>query len=65
MKLIALKRISRQLPEGAVFEMDPSRARALVAMKAAKAYEDTPDVPPVSPRRRGGYGRKDLQPESV
>lgn len=42
MKLIALKKISRQIPAGASFDMAAKFARPLIAMKAAKLAEDEP-----------------------
>lgn len=57
MKLVALKRLSAQRPVGTVFEESERRARALIAIKVAKPYEDEPE------RARRSYRRRDLTAE--
>lgn len=53
MKLVAVKCISDQLPEGAHFELPDLDARVLIEMGLAK--EDLPEPP------RGRYRRLDLK----
>jgi hypothetical protein len=52
MKLIALKKISRQIPAGLMFDISEKKARILIAMKAAKPADD-------EPRARRSYRRRD------
>lgn len=46
MKLIALKNISATLPKGTVFEKGGTRARVLIAIKAAAVYTEPAPAPP-------------------
>jgi hypothetical protein len=58
MKLIAIKRISKQLPVGAVFEQTDRNARMLILTGVARAADDQP-----APRARRSYRRRDLAAE--
>jgi hypothetical protein len=58
MKLIAVKKISARLAEGAMFEAQGARARMLIALGLAKAVEEVE-----RPMRRT-YRRRDMQAEA-
>lgn len=60
MKLIAVKKISKQLPAGAAFELADRPGRMLVLLGLARSVEDGAATSP----RRGGARRRELRAEA-
>jgi hypothetical protein len=57
MKLIAVKRISARLPEGAMFEAVGTQAKTLIALGLAREADEERPV-------RRTYRRRDMQAEA-